>query len=78
MTIEELARLGRDMRAKQKDYFRTRDQGTLRESKDMERRFDAAVKSVLDPPNPGLFGRPATIPGLLPSTGVGSAAGAAT
>lgn len=34
------------MRAKQKEYFRTRDKGVLAESKMLEREVDAEIKRV--------------------------------
>lgn len=55
MTTEDLAAIVRQMRKLQRDYFRTRDQGTLRESKDMERRVDAALEHLAGTAQPGLF-----------------------
>ncbi len=55
MTTEELARLAKQVRDAQKRYFRTRTPSDLRESKDHERRLDAAITAVLDPPTPDLF-----------------------
>jgi hypothetical protein len=49
MTTTELAELAKRMRDKQKEYFRTRSTAVLEESKELERRFDAAVSEVLDP-----------------------------
>lgn len=47
MTLEELAQLGLNMRRAQKEYFRTRSQSALEESKRCERMFDEAVADVL-------------------------------
>ncbi len=52
MNDDEFRDLVRRMRKCQKDYFKTRDTTVLRESKDLERRVDAA----LEPPKPDLFG----------------------
>ncbi len=38
--------LVRRMRAKQVEYFKTRDTTILRESKDLERRVDEAIKAA--------------------------------
>lgn len=48
MTVEGLAKLVREMRKKQKEYFRYRHATVLQESKDLERRVDIAVEEVLD------------------------------
>ncbi len=55
MTLEELARLVRQMRHAQSRYFRDRSQQNLLESKDWERKVDQAVAAVLDEKGPGLF-----------------------
>jgi hypothetical protein len=57
VTVEELARLVKRMREAQARYFRTRDTAALAESKDLERRIDEAVRGVLSPEPPGLFGK---------------------
>ncbi len=52
MTDTEFRNLVKLMRAKQKDYFRTRDQALLSHCRDLERRVDEALL----PPKPaGLF-----------------------
>jgi hypothetical protein len=56
MTLGELAALVGRCRAKQKEYFRTRDATVLRECKDLERRVDAAVEEAER--TPGLFDSP--------------------
>lgn len=56
MTVEDLARLVRDMRKWQRDYFRTKEAKALNASKDYERRVDEAVREVLGDRQPGLFG----------------------
>ena len=43
--------LVRRMRAKQKEYFRTRDAMILRESKDLERRVDDAIEDANKTPD---------------------------
>lgn len=55
---EELARLVIDTLDKQREYFRTRDTNTLRESKAMERRLREKANQVLHPDQaqPTLFG----------------------
>jgi hypothetical protein len=50
MTTVELARLIVEMRAAQKEYFRTRTQGALERSKQLERQLDRAVVDVLRQP----------------------------
>ena len=47
--LYKLARLGRVMHEKQKEYFRTRSRDVLDQSKEYERFFDEAVALVLDP-----------------------------
>lgn len=44
MTGREFVELVRDMRAKQVEYFKTRSSDVLRESKQLERRVDAAIR----------------------------------
>lgn len=51
MDEKEFRDLVKRMRDRQKEYFRTRDTTVLRESKDLERRVDAA----LEVETPGLF-----------------------
>lgn len=48
MTGKEFIELVRDMRAKQVEYFQTRDRNVLRESKQLERRVDAAIREWSD------------------------------
>lgn len=43
--------LVRRMRAKQVEYFKTRDTTILRESKDLERRVDEAIKAADQKPD---------------------------
>lgn len=43
--MEEIIKLGEQMRKAQKDYFRCRDQRALREAKYLERKFDDAIKA---------------------------------
>jgi hypothetical protein len=57
MTLQQLARLAREMREAQRIYFRSRTPEALERSKSLERRLDVAVKEILDPPPPGLFDR---------------------
>lgn len=45
MEPKEFIDLVQRMRAKQKEYFRTRDTTILRESKDLERHVDNAVEA---------------------------------
>lgn len=47
MELHDFAALVGRMRAKQAEYFRTRDRIALQESKDLERRVDAAVNEIL-------------------------------
>lgn len=42
-------KLGVDMRAKQKEYFKTRDHSVLIASKQIEAQFDAAAAEALKP-----------------------------
>lgn len=59
MTLLELARLVRDMRATQKRYFREGSAALLEESKAKEKALDEAVAEVLDGPTlPFGEGRP--------------------
>lgn len=46
ITPAEFARLVRDMRDAQKEYFRTRDIGVLQRSKRLERRVDDVVEDL--------------------------------
>lgn len=57
MTVVELARLALETREAQRRYFRERTPEALERSKALEKRLDAAVKEILDPPPPGLFDR---------------------
>ena len=58
MTIQELAEIGRKMRAAQNRYFREgRHPSDLQDSRVLERAFDLAVAQVLKPPPPSLFDR---------------------
>lgn len=53
MNVEQLARLGQEMRKAQKRYFATRGREALRESIALENRFDEACRAALDgPPEP--------------------------
>lgn len=54
-SLKELAELGKKMREKQSEYFRTRSSIALTESKKLERDFDKAVKDIVNP-------EPETIP----------------
>ena len=47
MTAEDLARVVADMRHAQKDYFRTKSQAALRESKALEAMVDRCCAHVL-------------------------------
>ena len=47
--LYKLARLGRVMHEKQREYFRTRSRDVLVESKEAEKSFDELVASILDP-----------------------------
>lgn len=49
--MDEFRDLVRRMRAKQKDYFRSRSPETLRECKDLERRVDEALESRVKTPS---------------------------
>ena len=42
--MEEFYNLVAEMRAKQKEYFRTRDANVLNEAKDLEKRVDKAIR----------------------------------
>lgn len=57
MDPTEFAALVARMRAKQREYFKTRDGTVLRESKDLERRVDAAIEAMQGKgeSQPGLF-----------------------
>lgn len=57
MEPKEFIDLVRRMRAKQKEYFKTRDTTILRESKDLERHVDQAVEAYNAKPD--LFTGPA-------------------
>ena len=48
MTPMEIIRLGIEMRAAQKAYFRDRTQAALLRSKEFERRFDREARSCID------------------------------
>ena len=67
MTLEDLARLVREMRGHQRAYFRTGSQSSLELARDREKAVDAAVAEILDP-QPSLFptekvaGRPERMP----------------
>lgn len=52
--MDDFVKLVAEMREKQREYFRTRDGGVLKESKALERRVDAEVERLTDP-NPSLF-----------------------
>ena len=54
MTLDELARLVRQMRDAQRAYFRERSPQALSVSKELERRIDRAVANILDT-QPRLF-----------------------
>ena len=45
-----LAKLGRDMRAAQNRYFRTRSNESLKLSKKLEEQFDATVNLIISQP----------------------------
>jgi len=45
--LEAALRIGREMRAKQKEYFKTRDRGVLIASKQLEASFDKAVGNLI-------------------------------
>lgn len=49
MTVIELARLAKDVRDKQKAYFKARDNTKLQASKRAERELDNALADILDP-----------------------------
>lgn len=44
----EFLELVRDMRASQKEYFRTRSRGVLGESKSLERQVDSYIAEVIE------------------------------
>lgn len=48
-TRKQLAELGRDMRNKQKQYFRAKNQANLEASLEIEARFDRTVEEILNP-----------------------------
>ena len=48
MTPMEIIRLGIEMRAAQKAYFRDRTQAALLRSKELERRFDREARRCVD------------------------------
>ena len=48
MTLRELAEIVATMRHAQKDYFRTRTQEALNQSKTIERNVDAVLREILD------------------------------
>ncbi len=50
MTAMELAHLVLEMRKAQKHYFRTRGQGDLEFSKQLEKRLDRAVEEIIRQP----------------------------
>jgi hypothetical protein len=54
----EVAELAKQVRRKQKDYFRTRTLQDLRESKDYERKLDAALIELTGGKAPTLFPEP--------------------
>lgn len=58
MSIKELAKLVRNMRAKQKEYFRTRQLSVIEQSKRLEKQVDAAVAEILEPPTLFDVGKP--------------------
>lgn len=55
MTIEEFARDVAAMRRYQKKYFASRHSADLNIARDWERRVDADLKQILEPPALGLF-----------------------
>jgi hypothetical protein len=50
MNVKEIAELGAAMREAQKEYFRTRSEAALAKSKELEKRFDLAVREILTQP----------------------------
>lgn len=48
--LDEVAHLARRTRQAQKEYFRSRDAGDLRVSKDYERRLDTAIERLFAAP----------------------------
>jgi hypothetical protein len=47
LQLEEALRLGRDMRATQREFFRTRDRGLMVDAKAKEAAFDRAVTDLI-------------------------------
>jgi hypothetical protein len=58
MTESEALKFGRQMRAAQKRYFSMRTPQSLNEARDLERKFDAALAELANPPQPGLYDPP--------------------
>ena len=56
--VDDFLTLVSRMRVTQRSYFRRRDPATLAESKDLERRVDAALDAICNPPRPDLFTEP--------------------
>lgn len=54
MTLVELALMAKDVRDKQRKYFRVRDNTALQTSKEAERMLDKTLSEILD--GPMLFG----------------------
>lgn len=50
--LQKFAQLVKDMRASQKEYFRTRDKNILLQSKELERLVDKTLSSF---DNPSIF-----------------------
>lgn len=48
MSAEQIIALGQQMRAKQKEYFQTRDKEVLRDCKRLETNYDRATAAFLD------------------------------
>ncbi len=59
MTQLEFTGLVRHMRAKQREYFRSRTPQLLNECRDLERKADKALDELANPATPGLFDREA-------------------
>ncbi len=55
--LEDFAILVRDMRDKQRTYFRDRTPAALDAAKKAEHKVDCYVKDVLEPSPPNLFDR---------------------
>lgn len=53
--LRELAGVVAEMRATQKEYFRTRDGDVLRRSKALEKRVDELLAPKVESPQRGLF-----------------------